>query len=160
MISAKVCLRTTSAKLIVVCYNCTSPGAVEDWDALECIWAHGFQELRASVEERPVILSESPCCAQQQREKMVRSRRTPSRAPVSRTHARSLSLALQLEILFETFHAPAVYLAKTPMLAACSVGRASAIVVDVGASCTRVSPVYDGYVLSSERSGGWGGGAL
>jgi actin-related protein len=62
------------------------------------------------------------------------------------------SAALQAEILFETFNAPAIYLARQPVLAALSAGRASAIVIDMGHTATRVAPVYDGYVLNSESS--------
>lgn len=51
------------------------------------------------------------------------------------------------EVMFETFRVPALYLARAPVLSAFSVGRATALVIDVGAASTRVSPVYDGYVL-------------
>lgn len=51
--------------------------------------------------------------------------------------------------MFETFDAPAVYLARQPMLAAFSTGRASAVVVDLGHACTRVTPVYDGFIIQS-----------
>ncbi len=56
---------------------------------------------------------------------------------------------LQAEILFETFNVPALYLARSPVLGAFSLGVSTGVVVDIGASCTRVTPVYDGYVLNS-----------
>jgi actin-related protein len=55
---------------------------------------------------------------------------------------------LQLtEIMIETLHAPALFIAPTPMLAAFAHGRQSALVVDVGAGGTRVTPVIDGLLL-------------
>jgi actin-related protein len=52
------------------------------------------------------------------------------------------------ELLFESVQAPAMYLARAPVLAAFSMGRSSAVVVDLGASCTRTTPVHEGYVLT------------
>ena len=41
-----------------------------------------------------------------------------------------------------------MYLARAPVLAAFSMGRSSAVVVDIGASSTRTTPVHEGYVLT------------
>lgn len=106
-------------------------GAVEDWDAMQAIWEHGFSQLHADMSEHPLIMAEPPFNIQSQREKMA-------------------------EIMFETFKVPGFYLGRSPVLTAFSTGRASAIVVDMGASCTRVTPVYDGYVINSESWGGEG----
>lgn len=56
---------------------------------------------------------------------------------------------LQAELMFEVFNVPAMYLARAPTLGALSIGRASAIVVDLGHDATQVTPVYDGYVINS-----------
>jgi hypothetical protein len=61
--------------------------------------------------------------------------------------------------MFETFDVPAMYLARQPQLAAFSTGRASGIVVDLGHACTRVTPLYDGYIIQSEWSGVQGAAA-
>lgn len=61
---------------------------------------------------------------------------------------RSPALSLQAELMFEKYGAPAWYSARSPVLGAFSVGRASAVVIDIGAGSTRVAPVYDGYVLN------------
>lgn len=60
----------------------------------------------------------------------------------------SAPLLLQAELVFEKFGAPAWYTARAPVLGAFSAGRASAVVIDIGGGSTRVTPVYDGYVLS------------
>ncbi|CAA9990383.1 actin-related protein, putative [Plasmodium knowlesi strain H] len=55
--------------------------------------------------------------------------------------------AQMTEILFETFNIPALYFAKKAKLSAFSLGRCSALVVDIGASSLNITPVYEGYVL-------------
>lgn len=52
-----------------------------------------------------------------------------------------------IEIAMEDWGAPAFFLQKTGVLAAFASGKASGIVIDVGASHTSVTPVLDGMVL-------------
>eukprot|EP00980_Cylindrotheca_fusiformis_P012725 scaffold3108_cov152-Cylindrotheca_fusiformis.AAC.16 len=62
------------------------------------------------------------------------------------------------EIMMESIEATSLYLAPAPMLAAFSVGRQTALVVDVGAGGSRVTPVVDGHILQwSQRRNGRGG---
>ncbi|KAL3801623.1 hypothetical protein HJC23_013128 [Cyclotella cryptica] len=65
-----------------------------------------------------------------------------------------------LEMFFESLSAPAAYLAPSATLSAFSFGRPTALVVDVGHSSARVTPVMDGYTLKfgsvqSQRGGDW-----
>lgn len=63
-----------------------------------------------------------------------------------------------MELFFEKFDAPAVFIAPSPMLAAFAHGRQTALVVDVGGGGTRVTPIIDGLVLrSAQRRSGRGG---
>ncbi|KAF2176359.1 Actin/actin-like protein [Zopfia rhizophila CBS 207.26] len=52
-----------------------------------------------------------------------------------------------IEIAMEEWGTPAFYLQKTGVLAAFASGKASGIIIDVGASTTSVTPVLDGMVL-------------
>jgi actin-related protein 4 len=52
-----------------------------------------------------------------------------------------------IEIAMEDWGAPAFFLQKTGVLAAFASGKASGIIIDVGASHTSVTPVLDGMVL-------------
>jgi actin-like protein 6A len=62
------------------------------------------------------------------------------------------------ELLLEQFDAPAAFVAPTPMLAAFCHGRSTALLVDVGASGCRVTPVVDGLLLrQAQRRNGRGG---
>lgn len=111
------------------------PFAVEDFDLLTAIWERGMSKINATVGGHPILLSDAPYSFPQQREKVA-------------------------EIWFETMRAPALYLGRSPVLQAFSLGRSSAVVVDIGASGTRVSPILDGYVLKKGIQASEVGGAL
>lgn len=51
------------------------------------------------------------------------------------------------EILFEKYNVPALYFAKKAKLTSYSVGRTTSLVIDIGASCLNINPVYEGCVL-------------
>ena len=53
-----------------------------------------------------------------------------------------------IEILFEKYNVPALYLAPSAMLCAFSAGRPTGIVLDSGAHHTSAIPVYEGNVLT------------
>jgi hypothetical protein len=62
------------------------------------------------------------------------------------------------EIIFEKLSAPAAFVAPAPMLTSFAMGRQTALVVDVGANGTRVTPVVDGLLLqNAQRRNGRGG---
>jgi actin-related protein len=66
--------------------------------------------------------------------------------------------ATMIEIMYESFHAPATFIAPSPMLAAFGNGRQTALVVDIGANGTRVTPIVEGMVLQqAQRRNGRGG---
>ena len=97
-------------------------GLVEDFDMLAHIWDHGINELRSDPKEHPLIVV------------------VPSH--LFRSHSEEL-----LRMAFEQHGAPAVFLAKAPTVQAFAMGRASAMVLDLGASGSRAVGVYDGHVL-------------
>lgn len=67
-------------------------GIVRDWEAMERLWEHTFdKELRVTIEEHPVLLTEAPLNPKINREKMV-------------------------ELMFEAFEVPATYVAVQPVL--------------------------------------------
>ena len=70
--------------------------------------------------------------------------------------SRTISTAIQekqraqmLETLFESLSAPAAYIAPSPMLSSFAYGRSTALVIDIGHSGSRVTPLVDGHCLSS-----------
>ena len=52
-----------------------------------------------------------------------------------------------LEIMFEKYKVPAVFISKNAVLSSFSCGRSTAVVVDSGGGSTCVAPVHEGYVL-------------
>ena len=62
------------------------------------------------------------------------------------------------ELIMESLEASSVFLAPAPMLAAFSLGRQTALMVDIGAGGCCVTPIVDGLVLkNSQRRNGRGG---
>ena len=64
------------------------------------------------------------------------------------------------ELCLESFEQPAVYTMNNSVLASFSAGRQTSMVIDLGATETRVTPVVDGYVvkggaLKTRRGGDW-----
>lgn len=65
-----------------------------------------------------------------------------------------------IEIIFETFNSPAMYMSSNAMLSSFCVGKPTSLVVDCGYSETRITPVIDGYSLKksaivTSRGGRW-----
>jgi actin len=98
-------------------------GMVVDWDAMEKIWRHTFDnELRVSPRECPVLLTERPLNPRADREKMT-------------------------QIMFEAFGVPAMYVAVQAVLSLYASGTTTGIVLDSGDGATHAVPVYEGSAL-------------
>ncbi len=100
-------------------------GIVTNWDDMEKIWHHTFNnELRVDPEIHPLLLTEIPLNPIKNREKM---------AP----------------ILFEKFNIPGMYVAIQAQLSLYSLGRTTGIVFDSGDGVTHTVPIYTGQILSN-----------
>ncbi|KAJ5101485.1 hypothetical protein NUU61_003707 [Penicillium alfredii] len=128
-------------------------GIVEDWDMAEKVWEYSFTsrltgakpgnpfqnglndisndelptEMEVESDEKP--LADSPLL-------MTEPGWNPAKAREK-----------TIEIAMEKWGTPAFYLARSGVLAAFASGKASALVVDIGASNISITPVHDGMIL-------------
>jgi len=98
-------------------------GIVRDWNDMEKIWHHTFFDaLRVNPEEHPVVVTEAPMNPKKNRERM-------------------------LEMLFEKFCSPAVYVVIQAVMSLYAYGRTTGCVVDSGDGVSHVVPVYEGFCM-------------
>ena len=97
-------------------------GIVTDWDRMEMLLEHTFQEeLRVNVEEHPVLFTESPLSSYLNREKFT-------------------------EVLFEVFKPPVGYYLNSQVLALYSQGKTTGVVVDSGHVSTHIVSIFKGHM--------------
>merc|ERR1711966_598032 len=106
-------------------------GAIQNWDDMEKIWMHTFDnELRivlgadeeAEEDVSGVLLTEAPMNPKANRERMT-------------------------QIMFETFNARRFYVAIQAVLSLYASGRTTGIVLDSGDGVSHTVPIYEGYAL-------------
>ncbi|KAI3668993.1 hypothetical protein L6452_40211 [Arctium lappa] len=95
-------------------------GVVKNWDGMEKIWLHTFDdELHVDPSEHPVLLSEPPLNPPADRETMA-------------------------QLMFETFNIPAMYIALQPELSMYAAGRLDGIALHSGDGVSYAVPYISG----------------
>jgi len=106
-------------------------GVITNWDDMEKIWAHTFDnELRVVVggeseddeDVSGVLLTEAPMNPRENRERMT-------------------------QIMFETFNARRFYVAIQAVLSLYASGRTTGVVVDCGDGVSHTGPIYEGHAM-------------
>ncbi|XP_023144520.2 uncharacterized protein LOC111580836 [Amphiprion ocellaris] len=97
-------------------------GIIRNWDEMEKIWHHTFQQLCVEPEDHPVLLTEAAMNPLENRQRMV-------------------------EIMFECFNVPFTYVAMQAVLALYAAGRTTGVVFDSGDGVSHSVPVFEGYCL-------------
>ena len=122
--------RTFSRRLVPHAQVCMPlrNGHVQDWDAFDYLLGNVYQQLRVDMNTVPLLLTDA----------------AHAHAHAHPTHEHRAKLA---ELAFENHQVPAFYLARQSVMAAFAAGRSTALVVDLGADSTSVTPVYEGYAL-------------
>ncbi|XP_048842096.1 uncharacterized protein LOC125714966 isoform X2 [Brienomyrus brachyistius] len=97
-------------------------GIVQNWDEMEKIWQHAFQQLCVAPEDHPVLLTEAAMSPLENRQRMV-------------------------ELMFEAFCVPYTYVAMQAVLALYAAGKTTGVVFDSGDGVSHSVPVFEGYCL-------------
>lgn len=132
-------------------------GIVEDWDAATKLWEYSITSrltgpragdpARNGLNDDPRANGES---LDVEMEGVENNERPMEDSPLLMTEPGWNSAKARekyIEIAMEDWGVPAFFLQKTGVLAAFASGKASGIIIDVGASHTSVTPVLDGMVL-------------
>jgi actin-related protein len=97
-------------------------GVINDWDAYESVIDYGAGQIHSTLQGRPVLMSEFQHTSSSQRRALT-------------------------ELMFEKHNVSGFYLAREPVLEAASAGKSTAVVIDMGASSTRVASIVDGFLV-------------
>uniref|UniRef100_A0A8C9Y8A7 Uncharacterized protein n=1 Tax=Sander lucioperca TaxID=283035 RepID=A0A8C9Y8A7_SANLU len=97
-------------------------GIICNWDEMEKIWHHSFQQLCVDPDNHPVLLTEAAMNPLANRQRMV-------------------------EIMFECFNVPFTYVAMQAVLALYAAGKSTGVVFDSGDGVSHSVPVFEGYSL-------------
>uniref|UniRef100_A0A1B0CXD2 Actin n=2 Tax=Lutzomyia longipalpis TaxID=7200 RepID=A0A1B0CXD2_LUTLO len=100
-------------------------GIITNWDDMEKIWHHTFYNRTSARSTRN------------------EPRRSSQRAPLNPKANREK----MTQIMFETFNAPAMYVAIQAVLSLYASGRTTGIVLDSGDGVSHTVPIYEGYAL-------------
>jgi centractin len=99
-------------------------GIIQDWDDMEAIWGHIFDELKVSPKEHPILLTEPPLNPYSNRIKMA-------------------------DIFFNKFGAPKIFFQQQAVLSLYARGKTSGLVLDCGDGVCHVSPVFEGFSINN-----------
>ncbi|KAL4939644.1 actin-related protein 4 [Aspergillus oleicola] len=129
-------------------------GIVEDWDMAEKLWEYSFtSRLTGAKPGNPLHngLNDVPEGELPTEMEGVETEEKPlADTPLLMTESSwnpTKSREKTIEIAMEKWGTPAFYLSRNGVLASFAAGKASALVVDIGASNISVTPVHDGMVL-------------
>jgi actin-related protein len=97
-------------------------GVVTNWEDMEAIWRHVFDELKVDPREHPVLLTEPPNNPLGNRIKTA-------------------------QIFFESFQVPKLFFHPSSVLSLYARGLTTGIVLDVGDGVTSASAIYEGFSI-------------
>lgn len=100
-------------------------GVIDNWDLFEKVLEYTYAKvIQSEPEYHPVLFSEASWNVRPNREKLT-------------------------ELMFEKYNVPAFFVVKNAVLAAFANGRATALVVDSGATHTSAVPVHVRFLKSN-----------
>lgn len=142
-------------------------GTVEDWDTAAKVWEYAITSRLTSFKPSPAInhdeKTDKPIDVEVEMEGMEDNEKSLEENPLLMTETAwnpAKSRERAIEIAMESWGCPAFWLSRNSVLAAFAAGKASALVVDVGATSISVTPVHDGLIMKkgiqrSPLAGNW-----
>lgn len=103
-------------------YKPIDRGLIHDWDNMEQIWIHIFEELNLDSKNVNVLMTDSPFNPKEKRCRLA-------------------------EIMFEHFKVKSLAVMNTAALSMYSTGRVSGLIVESGEGISYTVPVFEGYAL-------------
>ncbi|XP_054270239.1 actin-like [Macrosteles quadrilineatus] len=100
-------------------------GTITNWDEMQTVWYHAFDELGVTPEDHPVLLTDASY------------------------NLNNNNRQIMTEIMFETFNTPSMYIAIQAVLSLYASGRRTGIVLDSGDGISHTVPIYEGSVLTN-----------
>lgn len=130
-------------------------GTVEDWDAAEELWKDSFAAKLTGVRPNRALgdwLNDHTLVPnlRQSMADAVDTERCLEEHPLFMTEPSWNSTKSRekcTEIAMESWSAPAFYLGRQGVMASFAQGRATSLIIDIGASTVSVTPVHDGHIL-------------
>lgn len=137
-------------------------GLVEDWDAAEALWQHSFAAKLTGLRPNRALQEwlnnpeNVPNLQQAMREAEDVEKPLEDHPLFMTEPSWNTSKARErcAEIAMESWGTPAFYIGRQGVMTAFASGKATALIVDIGAANTSVTPVHDGIILkkSVQRS--------
>lgn len=97
-------------------------GIVKDWDKMQLMWGHIFDELNLETKNVNVLMTDSPFNPKENRQKMA-------------------------EVLFDHFKVKSLAIMNTAALSMYSTGKVSGLICESGEGLSYTVPVFEGYAL-------------
>jgi actin-related protein 4 len=142
-------------------------GTVEDWDAAAKLWEYAITSRLTSFKPSSAInideKTDKPVDVDADMEALEDTEKPLEENPLLMTETAwnpAKSRERAIEIAMESWGCPAFWLARNSVLAGFAAGKASALIVDVGATTISITPIHDGLILKkgiqkSPFAGNW-----
>ena len=140
---------------IAITHPMNRDGIVEDWDVAEKLFKHSFAAKLTGVRPNKALQDwlNDPSTVPNLQTAMkaaVDTERCLEDHPLFMTEPSwnpPKAREKATEIAIESWGTPAFYMGRTGVMAAFAAGKATALIIDIGASTTSVTPVHDGIIL-------------
>lgn len=141
-------------------------GVVEDWETAEKLWEFAITSRLTSFKQadpRTNGLNDNVKDMDVEMDAMDETEKALEEHPLLMTETAwnpTKSREKSIEVAMESWGCPAFWLARNSVLAAFGAGKATALVIDIGASTTSVIAIHDGLILKksvqrSNLAGNW-----